>query len=750
MFKKKKEVVAGQSFSTLPQSPSTQGGYMAGGQQNSYNMVGNQHPALALAQMSANQQYAGQQQQMQNYTNPGGYGVNAMAGLPLQQQQQQMMMMQQGSPAVPRQTPQGYGQGAALQNPMAQQNQMQQQQMLQPQQGAAMYSYQPQQQNVAQNQQNPMAMGQVAGNNYGSMQAGQRPQQQQQQQQFPPQMQMQQQMQQPQMLQQQQMQKQQQQMQYQQQQQQNFQPHGPPCLKCSKACDQRNGFIGLKDGSNFHKECFTCGLCDQVLPLKFVHKRKKYFHTDCYDHIKATLPACAHCKIQLLPMEPTLQLPTGSTYHEECFVCDQCTKPLGQIVLPFGELLFHQECMGCFNCNRSLAGVQYDQLPEGYYACINCLSSIWPELYATSNPISKIATPLNQSNNTLPQLQGSQSSLPSGQNSVRVNTQTRSLSNTQTFGSVRASLSSPNTQVESVTPQNFQDYGDYSQTLPSKMAKMHLQGVQSGGTNSPSGQALNKPPSINHLQQAFGVPSQQSIPDIKSLPPPISTPSKSNTPRQSVAINNLPSPAQIPPLGNLPTQLPPPASLPNGLPPPPSLPKNKPQLPSTLPILPERSHSLTDSMRAQLPLPLQQSSASSLPVPPPPPSSQQSTASAPPSVVHSNTEPLPESKGDLLSQIRKASVQNLKKVDNVVGNGAISAQGKGVAAGAGGKVSASAFGKSGLQSALAQSLNKMKAKVAVEEEDDGPEEAVINISSHLNNRRKHIEEGGNEAEDDWD
>ena len=57
------------------------------------------------------------------------------------------------------------------------------------------------------------------------------------------------------------------------------QPAIVSCLRCHRLCEGE-AHIALKDGSNFHKQCFTCDLCFNELPLKFALKNGRYYHTD--------------------------------------------------------------------------------------------------------------------------------------------------------------------------------------------------------------------------------------------------------------------------------------------------------------------------------------------------------------------------------------------------------------------------------------------------------------------------------------
>lgn len=51
------------------------------------------------------------------------------------------------------------------------------------------------------------------------------------------------------------------------------------CAKCLRAIEVK-GYVALKDGTNFHRECFTCECCHQEMPLKFAFKNGRYFHTE--------------------------------------------------------------------------------------------------------------------------------------------------------------------------------------------------------------------------------------------------------------------------------------------------------------------------------------------------------------------------------------------------------------------------------------------------------------------------------------
>jgi hypothetical protein len=58
------------------------------------------------------------------------------------------------------------------------------------------------------------------------------------------------------------------------------------CQKCRRICENGGDNVTLKDGSCFHRQCFTCDLCFSELPLKFALKNGRYYHTEvniiCY------------------------------------------------------------------------------------------------------------------------------------------------------------------------------------------------------------------------------------------------------------------------------------------------------------------------------------------------------------------------------------------------------------------------------------------------------------------------------------
>ena len=63
------------------------------------------------------------------------------------------------------------------------------------------------------------------------------------------------------------------------------------CSKCSLPCDVE-GYIALKDGSSFHRACFTCEICVGELPMKFALKNGRYYHTEVL--INLTIKIMAH------------------------------------------------------------------------------------------------------------------------------------------------------------------------------------------------------------------------------------------------------------------------------------------------------------------------------------------------------------------------------------------------------------------------------------------------------------------------
>jgi len=94
------------------------------------------------------------------------------------------------------------------------------------------------------------------------------------------------------------------------------------CQKCSYIIASNSAME--VDGKLWHPECFTCTIC--AIPLKkFYEKDNKLFCNNCIP--QAAGHKCARCS---KPLGDVYTKAIGKVWHEECFLCQSCGKGIGE------------------------------------------------------------------------------------------------------------------------------------------------------------------------------------------------------------------------------------------------------------------------------------------------------------------------------------------------------------------------------------------------------------------------------------
>eukprot|EP00742_Colponemidia_sp_Colp-10_P004918 GILJ01005252.1.p1 GENE.GILJ01005252.1~~GILJ01005252.1.p1 ORF type:complete len:356 (+),score=27.39 GILJ01005252.1:43-1110(+) len=121
-------------------------------------------------------------------------------------------------------------------------------------------------------------------------------------------------------------------------------------------------------GQFWHEECFTCGVCSQIIragPEGFKKEGMSFIHPSCS---KSTLPSA------------------GS---DVCFVCRQTLA--GSAVLKLGQKKAHKACFKCDRCNCLIVG-SYAEQGSNKYICASCASAPQAAKVTTSvAPASRMA-----------------------------------------------------------------------------------------------------------------------------------------------------------------------------------------------------------------------------------------------------------------------------------------------------------------------------------------------------------------------
>ncbi|XP_007484405.1 four and a half LIM domains protein 5 isoform X2 [Monodelphis domestica] len=180
------------------------------------------------------------------------------------------------------------------------------------------------------------------------------------------------------------------------------------CEECKRpiACDSKD--LAYKD-RHWHEDCFKCGKCNRSLVEKpFAAKDEILLCTDCYSNTCSS--KCFQCKKIIMPGCRKLEL-EGNEWHETCFICQSCEKPLGTEPLvtkenkrycvpcferkfaprcksckkpitaegiTYHEQPWHKECFLCTNCNKQLFGERFISKEEQPY-CQDCYHQLYTE-----------------------------------------------------------------------------------------------------------------------------------------------------------------------------------------------------------------------------------------------------------------------------------------------------------------------------------------------------------------------------------
>ncbi|XP_019738778.1 four and a half LIM domains protein 3-like [Hippocampus comes] len=107
-------------------------------------------------------------------------------------------------------------------------------------------------------------------------------------------------------------------------------------------------------GSTWHEDCFVCHGCEKPIGAEaFIPAENNYYCVPCYEGRLA--PRCSHCNKALTK--------GGVTYRDE---------------------VWHKECFVCTGCKTTLAGQPFTSEGENPY-CVKCFSSLYAKKCAGCN-----------------------------------------------------------------------------------------------------------------------------------------------------------------------------------------------------------------------------------------------------------------------------------------------------------------------------------------------------------------------------
>jgi len=204
----------------------------------------------------------------------------------------------------------------------------------------------------------------------------------------------------------------------------------PYCIKCyenvfANNCDECGKIIGIdsKDLSykekHWHESCFLCYKCrGSLVDKQFGSKADRIYCGPCYDaQFASRCDACGDVfKAGMKKMEYK-----SRQWHEKCFVCCTCKKPIGtksfipkehdiycagcyedkfatkcikcNKVIAAGGVTYrnepwHRECFTCTNCTKSLAGQRFTSRDDKPY-CAECFGELFSKRCAAcAKPIT--------------------------------------------------------------------------------------------------------------------------------------------------------------------------------------------------------------------------------------------------------------------------------------------------------------------------------------------------------------------------
>jgi len=171
----------------------------------------------------------------------------------------------------------------------------------------------------------------------------------------------------------------------------------PTCMFCFKTsnalelCGKCNQTLGIQrfsaEGKKYHKECFICEQCKSSLENGFKEKDGQLLCEKCLKSLTLQKEVCAGCQ---KPLGEARFSALDRKWHQECFVCLQCKKPI--------ESLFYQkdgqpQCEKCRNqtlqtqpqdlcgrCDKIIEGKRFSAMGKKWhptcFVCNTCQSPL--------------------------------------------------------------------------------------------------------------------------------------------------------------------------------------------------------------------------------------------------------------------------------------------------------------------------------------------------------------------------------------
>lgn len=146
----------------------------------------------------------------------------------------------------------------------------------------------------------------------------------------------------------------------------------PKCAKCRQPID---GEVITAETKTFHVQCFTCFHCGDQITGLFSRHNNQFACELC--HGEVIYPRCAWCQE---PIRGEIMAAEGKQYHQECFVCDGCHRPVTDKYMWHDRNLLCEPCYAdtlpkCAWCSQPIMGNFTTAKNKTYHTdCFTCNS----------------------------------------------------------------------------------------------------------------------------------------------------------------------------------------------------------------------------------------------------------------------------------------------------------------------------------------------------------------------------------------
>jgi len=145
-------------------------------------------------------------------------------------------------------------------------------------------------------------------------------------------------------------------------------PKSEKDINCSGCGNTIGGDYIIALDHDWHKECFSCGLCTKTITGTFYIIDGKRKCEGCYN----SSHTCYTCGRPLIGQ--FLQYEDGKEVHKECAPKKFCSKCNGDITGNYTDVMgkeYHPDCFVCLNCTLPLGGQSFVEW-EGGPHCLEC------------------------------------------------------------------------------------------------------------------------------------------------------------------------------------------------------------------------------------------------------------------------------------------------------------------------------------------------------------------------------------------